>query len=148
MKQTIRSRGPQPARKNPVKKAGAAKPKKQRPAKLEASPPRVGRNAPRVITENLKWRGVDLLIMYKSHAFAAVGDAGGTTAHLEVRSMGAADLPLPITDTGYRSHFLPRGEVEKAGGPGLYVRRWLEQEATSASYKRTLDRWRQLDLFA
>lgn len=46
------------------------------------------------------------------------------TAHLEI--VTADRSPHPISETGYRSHFCPRVEVEDAGGPLAYVTAWLE----------------------
>jgi uncharacterized membrane-anchored protein len=48
---------------------------------------------------------------------------------LEVRVIEPERAPLPITDTGYRSHFLLAGIVEEAGGPAAYVRCWLDEAA-------------------
>lgn len=45
------------------------------------------------------------------------------------------DAQIPITETGYRSHFLPDGNVEEHGGPEAYVLAWLDHEADSAAWK-------------
>lgn len=90
----------------------------------------------------LVWEGVTLLISYKPRWLQT------TTAHLEINVVQPEGAPLPVTDTGYRSHFLPYGIVEEAGGPVVYVQAWLDREARSAEYRRALERWRQLDLFA
>jgi hypothetical protein len=48
----------------------------------------------------------------------------GLTAHLEI--VTADRSPHPISETGYRSHFCSREQVEDAGGPVGFVMAWLE----------------------
>ena len=69
-------------------------------------------------------------------------------SHLEIEVKSPEGAPLPVTETGYRSHFLSPGLVEEAGGPIAYVGVWLEEEAKSAAWLRAEARWRQLDLFS
>lgn len=45
------------------------------------------------------------------------------------------DAQIPITETGYRSHFLPDGIVEDHGGPEAYVLALLDHEADSDAWK-------------
>lgn len=42
---------------------------------------------------------------------------------------------LPITETGYKSHFLSYGIVAKHGGYEQFVRAWLDHAADSADWK-------------
>jgi hypothetical protein len=71
----------------------------------------------------------------------------GFYAHLELRVIAPEGVPIPVTETGYRSHFVYPALIGYAGGPVGYLRRWLDQEAGSPAYRRALDRWRQLELF-
>jgi hypothetical protein len=116
-------------------KPRAAKRRKARPAK-----PKSG-----IVRQRLDWRGVKLTVTYDPAYFPS---ASYHSAHLEIRVLSPEGAPLPISDTGYRSHFLPKGYVADAGGPADYVRSWLDRESSSPAYRRALDRWRQLDLFA
>lgn len=52
---------------------------------------------------SIAWRGIALEISYTPEAFIA-------TDHVEIRTEGR--IPLPVTETGYRSHFVPVGSVE------------------------------------
>jgi len=54
--------------------------------------------------------------------------------------------PLPITTTGYRSHFLPAEELATEGGPVAFVTAWLDREANSKAWEKTEFAWRQLSL--
>jgi hypothetical protein len=111
------------------KSRSASKPKRQAP-----------KRKPRPLKTSLTWEGITMAITYEPESF-------GGQAHLQVRVTAPVDAPLPITETGYRSHFLPRAHVEFVGGPAAFVRAWLEEAARSPSWRRTRDRWRQLELF-
>lgn len=91
------------------------------------------------IREELDWRGIAIEVNYVKRSFAG-------HAHLEliVRTEGAE---IPVTETGYRSHFLPPGHVEAAGGPAQFVSRWLDDEALKPEWRKKQDASRQLDLF-
>lgn len=83
------------------------------------------------------WQGITLLVGY-CPSWLGMG-----TAHIEVRS----PCPIPITETGYRSHFLHPSHVEMAGGPVAYVLHWLEQEADAPAWRAAQAKARQLSLF-
>jgi len=55
----------------------------------------------------LKWSGFHINIEWEPNAF------GGIIAHLEIRSENS--YPLPITNTGYLSHFTHKAEVMQHG---------------------------------
>jgi hypothetical protein len=59
---------------------------------------------------------------------------GEAIAHLEIRSVRKE--PLPITETGYRSHFVATDFIEEYGGPAEYVRCWLDYAAARSSKRR------------
>ena len=64
-------------------------------------------------------------------------------AHIEVR----APLPLPITETGYRSHFDRSDTIEAAGRSVAFVLAWLDHEAGRPEWRAAQDRAAQLCLF-
>jgi hypothetical protein len=131
-------------------KARAATPRRttaKSPAKQskagKSQPPKRKPRQPRLQKEQLVWEGLTLAISYAPKA------SFSGHAHLQVQvTAPERDAPLPITDTGYRSHFLLRGIVEEVGGPSAYVRAWLDEAAGNPKWKRVRDRWRQRDLFA
>jgi hypothetical protein len=67
----------------------------------------------------LDWKGQGITIRWCPEWL------GGDTAHLEIVTTDRR--PHPISETGYRSHFVPRGQVEAAGGPVAFVAAWLEE---------------------
>ncbi|MDZ7894373.1 MAG: hypothetical protein U5M50_05040 [Sphingobium sp.] len=44
-------------------------------------------------------------------------------------------VPIPITETGYRSHFCRKAEVEELGGPVGFIRAWLEEACHSKQWQ-------------
>ena len=71
---------------------------------------------------------------------------GGT--HLELRVLAPKGAPVPITTTGYLSHFIDADELAAAGGAVPLFTAWLEREAKTKSWLNAEFRWRQGDLFA
>lgn len=82
---------------------------------------------------NIKWRGIGIEITFTPNKF-------GMVDHIELRA--ADKTPLPVTETGYRSNFLPLGHVAAHGGAVTFVTAWLDHEA-----KRTGWTGAQLSLF-
>jgi hypothetical protein len=113
-----------------------------KPAKARASrqTPKQ-RTKPRARRAKLTWDGITMTIRYQPEYFTGHD-------HLEIQVIAPErSAPLPITDTGYRSHFLRPGIVDEAGGPAAYVRRWLDEAARQPSWRTIRARWRQLSLF-
>ena len=73
--------------------------------------------------------------------------SGYDTAHLEIVSIAPERAPLPITDTGYRSHFTSPETVAAYGGPVGFVEAWLETERQAPEWRREEQERRQLTLF-
>ena len=69
------------------------------------------------------------------------------TAHLEIESIAPERAHLPITETGYRSHFTSPDTVAAYGGPVAFVEAWLETESQAPDWRREEQQRRQLTLF-
>ena len=67
--------------------------------------------------------------------------------HLEIESIKPKRAPLPITETGYRSHFMPALDLINAGGPVTFVTAWIAQEANGKAWTKTAAERAQGDLF-
>ena len=68
----------------------------------------------------LKWKGQGITIRW------APNWSVGIIAHLEI--VTADRKAHPISETGYKSHFCPREQVEEMGGPVAFVTAWLESK--------------------
>ena len=69
---------------------------------------------------NITWRGVEIEITFTPEKF-------GMVDHVELRTKNKA--ALPVTETGYRSHFVSVGTVAHYGGVVAFVTAWLDHEA-------------------
>lgn len=71
------------------------------------------------------WRGVRIEITFTLDAF-------GMAEHIELRTEGRT--PLPVTGTGYRSHFMTKGTVAEHGGAVAFAAAWLDHEAARTGW--------------
>ncbi|HWJ88726.1 MAG TPA: hypothetical protein VNS12_11690 [Pelagibacterium sp.] len=81
----------------------------------------------------ITWRGIQIEITFTPEKL-------GMIEHIELHAENR--LALPVTETGYCSHFIPIGSVAQEGGPVAYVTAWLDFEA-----ERTRWSGAQLTLF-
>ena len=123
--------------------------KTQKPAKKRARAGRLPRrDQSRKIIERLQWRDVTLSVSYEPKWLDPEGRFPLTaTAHLEVKVIAPRGALLPVTDTGYRSHFLAPGVAERAGRALAYTTAWLDEAAKSPTWQRKDFASRQLSLF-
>jgi hypothetical protein len=91
------------------------------------------------ITSQIVWHGVSVEITYRKRRWKSDFD------HVELQVEDGRIIP--VTETGYRSHFLPSGIVEEHGGPENYVLAWLDHEAENPDWKRREYAAQQLSLF-
>jgi len=92
--------------------------------------------------ETLHWQGLTVEVSYEPNWLGCEH-----YAHLQLRSVVPDRAPLPVTETGYRSHFLTCGMVEEHGGPSAFAKAWLDATADTQAWRDELDRRRQLALF-
>lgn len=92
------------------------------------------------------WNGIMLEITYEPQWMPA-SVMGEDLAHVQVRSIYPTDAPLPITETGYRSHFIAASAIIAAGGPVAYVDVWLEVDSDTPAWRAREQAARQLALF-
>jgi hypothetical protein len=92
------------------------------------------------------WNGIQIDIAYNPERHALYREIYGySLAHLQIRT--ARKEKLPITETGYLSHFTRADEIEDKGGPAAFVRAWLDHEAQAPAWKNSQVKAAQLSLF-
>ena len=69
-------------------------------------------------------------------------------SHLEIETTAPEREPLPITETGYLSHFAAVEEIDEAGGPSPMSRHGLTMRRRARSGKRKAKARQQLSLFS
>jgi len=92
-------------------------------------------------THRFTWREIEIEASYTPLKWDVI-------AHLEIRSINPDRTPLPITETGYRSHFHQPGTIEAHGGDVVaQVTAWLDEEAESKAWQNYVEASRQYSLF-
>lgn len=87
------------------------------------------------------WQDIEIELTYWSLKWNAI-------SHLEIRSVVPECSPLPITETGYKSHFFQPDSVEFINGSLVEtVIQWLDDEAKSKEWLDFVEASRQGDLF-
>ncbi len=56
------------------------------------------------ITQYLSWQGIQIEIRFNATRFDLGYSSNEPMAHLEIRTIDPPRAPLPMTNTGYRSH--------------------------------------------
>jgi hypothetical protein len=67
--------------------------------------------------------------------------------HLAIESITPPKAPIPITETGYLSHFIQPDELLRAGGARQFVQDWLATEGLSKQWQQRDAARRQGNLF-
>ncbi len=92
-------------------------------------------------THKLTWQNIEIEVTYKPLEF-------GMIAWLEIKSISPKAAPLPITETGYLSHYHQSGHIEAQGGDAIaFVMTWLDKEAKKPEWQKYSEKIRQYDLF-
>lgn len=94
----------------------------------------------------LIWTGIEIEVRY-APAWLGMTGPGLDVAHLEIETIQPQRAPLPITETGYRSHFTSKAAVESYGGPLDFAKAWIEDEAASPEWLAHEASHRQMSLF-
>lgn len=92
-------------------------------------------------TSIITWEGIAVEISYSQPGWCRITGHW----HLEIRAEG--ETPLPITETGYRSHFVDPEIIRQAEDPETYVEAWLDHAARRSEWKTAQASRQQLSLF-
>jgi len=90
------------------------------------------------ITAMLIWNGIKIMVTHTPNRF-------GVVDHIELHSED--HQRLPVTETGYRSHWVYEDQIEPYGSALAFVQAWLDTEARSPAWRAYVEASRQLDLF-
>jgi hypothetical protein len=92
-------------------------------------------------TYRFDWNGIEIEVVYTPEGY-------GPYAHLEIRSINPESAPLPMTETGYKSQFHPKGTIEARGGNVVkQVMAWLDEKAKRPEWQTHIESSRQGCLF-
>ena len=96
-------------------------------------------------THTIVWRGIIVEVSYEAQWLGSGGPF--SSAHLQLNAIEPEGAILPVTETGYRSHFTDRAIIEEAGGPAAFAKAWLDEAARSKDWKDREQASRQFALF-
>ena len=85
----------------------------------------------------IQWQGIAVTVHIERNWLNSGFD------HIEVK----ANQSLPITNTGYRSHFMTPAELDQWDSMEAFVRDWLDDAALARQWQDYLAAQRQLRLF-
>lgn len=95
----------------------------------------------------IKWRDYTIEISYEPNWLNS-SEYGNQMAHIEVRTIEPKDAPLPITGTGYRSHFTHPDALKPYNNDAVQaVTTWLDEEAKSPEWIQYEEAQQQMCLF-
>lgn len=101
-----------------------------------------------ITTETLTWGGIQIGVSYEPNWLNMAARPGNyDVAHLQIEAVAPARARLPITETGYKSHFTTAATIESFGGPLAFVEAWLEEEAAKPAWQDYHRQSRQMTLF-
>ena len=83
----------------------------------------------RTSTERFNWNDVVLSVRHQPDYVSKGWD------HIELRVVAPTGAILPITETGYLSHFLTAADLKAAGGPKAFFQAWLERELKTKKWR-------------
>ena len=98
-------------------------------------------------SEILIWQVQEIEVRYDPDPFNLASRHEEAMAHVEIRTLKPENASLPITETGYRSHFTPKGNIDEYDNAVGFVRAWLDHEGQSEAWKIAQENARQLSLF-
>lgn len=140
---TVRARNVTEARKK-IDEELARKPGETR----SGEPDPIGGNSPHKSRYEIDWQNpvtaesVRIRITHSREYLSSGSD------HLAIESVKPKGASLPISETGYRSHFMPVLDLINAGGPVTFVTAWIEQEAKGKAWTKAAAVKAQGDLFS
>ena len=94
-----------------------------------------------VWTKTLIWNDIEITVKYNESRCGL----RGSLHHIELETKDKQILP--VTNTGYRSHFVNDFAVEHQGGAMNYVKNWLDERAEDKEWQLHVEALKQPDLF-
>ncbi len=119
----------------------------RQPGEVRSEHEPIGGNSPHKTRHEIDWvnpvtnRTVRIRITHGREYLFASSD------HLQIESIDPEKAPLPITETGYLSHFISPLALANAGGAVTFVTAWIERETKGKAWTKAAAKKAQGDLF-
>ena len=95
----------------------------------------------------IRWQGYTIEVSFWEKKHKLYGYEDAYMSHLEIRCLEPVKAPLPMTESGYRSHHAPPEHILEYGSAKDYVLAWLEHEAKTDTWKQREAAAKQFSLF-
>lgn len=95
-------------------------------------------------TVTMDWQGIALSVSYEP-SWINMPEHECVYGHLQIWCITRE--PLPISETGCKSHFLHPTYIESAGGLIAFVHAWLDHAASKKAWLQRVEATRQMTLF-
>jgi len=97
-------------------------------------------------TYDIVWAGIAIRVSFERNWLGSP-PSEFHPSHLQIKAVSPERAPLPITETGYLSHFVAAEDIDAAGGPVSYALAWLDEAAKSPEWRKAVAASKQLSLF-
>ncbi|MFC3052294.1 hypothetical protein [Kordiimonas pumila] len=98
-------------------------------------------------TQIIHWQGYEIELSYNARSYNLSHISGPNMVHIELRTVKPERAPLPVTESGYRSHFEHAQAVAEYENPVEYVMAWLDHAAKNSNWQQVENNARQFSLF-
>ena len=78
-------------------------------------------------TQKITWDGIEIEVRWSPDYLNF--DSETRLGHIAIETIVPKKHPLPITETGYRSHFIHPDEIAEYGGVLNFVEDWIKAES-------------------
>lgn len=96
----------------------------------------------------LGWEGFEIEVSYVSSYSKTIEEQYSyAMAHIEIRTLSPKGAALPVTQTGYKSIFIAKPEIDRYGGADAFIRQALDEAAQAVEWKSRAELQRQYCLF-
>ena len=95
--------------------------------------------------QKITWDDIEIEVRWSPDYLSF--DSGTYLGHLELESLSPKKHPLPMTRTGYRSHFIHPDEIAEYGGVLNFVEDWIKAESKSNEWLERKAAFNQMALF-
>lgn len=96
----------------------------------------------------IQWDGMEIEISFcRNWSDAFANNYGFNMSHFEIKTRSPERAALPITETGYRSIFIPEPDIAEFASPTAYIIAMLDHAAQSPEWQVIRDKAQQYSLF-
>ena len=88
------------------------------------------------INQIINWQGYKIEVTCDASSYDLRCNKGPYMIHIELRTLEPERSPLPVTKTGYRSHFAHAEIVTEYDTIIAFVQAWLDHAAKNNSWKQ------------